>query len=124
MFGSGSVLAVGPETCLVEMATTLERFLSDEACGKTIPCRIGLRRLYEMGQRATLGLARPDDAKNLVDLGNDIRAAALCGLEYRAPNVFLTGMRFFADEFDQHLSHGTCPAGVCNPVRVAQPVTA
>ena len=124
MFGSGSVLAVGPETCLVEMATTLERFLSDEACGKTIPCRIGLRRLYEIGARATTGLSRPDDAKNLVDLGNDVRAAALCGLEYCAPNLFLTGMRFFADEFNAHLLHGTCPAGVCNPVRVAQTVTA
>jgi NADH:ubiquinone oxidoreductase subunit F (NADH-binding) len=119
MVGSGTVLAVGPETCLVEMATTLERFLSDEACGKSIPCRIGLRRLYEIGARATTGLARPDDAKNLVDLGNDVRAAALCGLEYCAPNPFLTGMRYFAAEFDDHFSRGTCPAGVCNPVRVA-----
>lgn len=124
IFGSGTMLAVGPDTCLVDMATTLERFLSDEACGKTIPCRIGLRRLYEMGQRATTGLARPDDAKNLLDLGNDVRAAALCGLEYCAPNPFLSGMRYFADEFEQHFSRGTCPAGVCNPVRVAQPVTA
>jgi NADH:ubiquinone oxidoreductase subunit F (NADH-binding) len=124
MCGSGTVLAVGPDTCLVEMATTLERFLSDEACGKTIPCRIALRRLYEMGNRATTGLARPDDAKNLVDLGNDVRAAALCGLEYCAPNPFLTGMRYFADEFEQHFSRGTCPAGVCNPVRVASAVSA
>ncbi len=124
MLGSGSVLAVGPDTCLVEMATTLERFLSEEACGKTIPCRIGLRRLYEIGARATTGLARPSDAKNLVDLGNDVRAAALCGLEYCAPNLFLTGMRFFPDEFNDHLAKGTCPAGVCNPVRVSQTVTA
>jgi NADH:ubiquinone oxidoreductase subunit F (NADH-binding) len=119
MCGSGTVLAVGAETCLVEMATTLERFLSDESCGKTIPCRIGLRRLYEMGNRATTGMAAPDDAKNLVDLGNDVRAAALCGLEYCAPNPFLTGMRYFNDEFDAHFSHGTCPAGVCESVRVA-----
>ncbi|HUP83785.1 MAG TPA: NADH-ubiquinone oxidoreductase-F iron-sulfur binding region domain-containing protein [Candidatus Limnocylindria bacterium] len=125
MCGSGTVLAIGADTCLVEMATTLERFLSDEACGKTIPCRIGLRRIYEMGARATTGMAAPDDAKNLVDLGNDVRAAALCGLEYCAPNPFLTGMRYFADEFDAHFSHGTCPAGVCESVRVApQPVTA
>jgi NADH:ubiquinone oxidoreductase subunit F (NADH-binding) len=124
MLGSGSVLAVGPDTCLVEMATTLERFLSDEACGKTIPCRIGLRRLYEMGARATNGLSRPVDAQNLLDLSNDVRAAALCGLEYCAPNLYLTGLRFFADEFNDHLTKGTCPAGVCNPVHVAQTVTA
>ncbi len=85
MCGSGTVLAVGPDTCLVEMATTLERFLSDEACGKTIPCRIGLRRLYEIGNRATTGLARPDDAKNLVELGNDVRAAALWGSSTALP---------------------------------------
>ena len=72
-----------------------------------------------MGNRATTGMAAPDDAKNLVDLGNDVRAAALCGLEYCAPNPFLTGMRYFGDEFDAHFSHGTCPAGVCESVRVA-----
>ena len=103
------------------MATTLERFLSDESCGKTIPCRIGVRRLYEMGQRATTGLSKPNDPQALQDLPADVRAAALCGLEYCAPNPFLSGMRYFADEFDQHFTRGTCPAGVCNPVRVASP---
>jgi NADH:ubiquinone oxidoreductase subunit F (NADH-binding) len=106
------------------MATTLERFLSDESCGKTIPCRIGLRRLYEIGQRATTGLSRPSDAQVLIELSNDVRAAALCGLEYCAPNPFLTGMRYFADEFEQHFGHGSCPAGVCQPVRVPSAVSA
>ena len=124
MCGSGTLVAVGQDTCLVEMATTLERFLSDEACGKTIPCRIGLRRLYELGGRATTGLARPNDANVLVQLATDVRDAALCGLEYCAPNPFLTGMRYFADEFEQHFAHGTCPAGVCSEVRVASAVSA
>lgn len=119
IMGSGSIVVAGEGTCLVDMATTLERFLSDESCGKTIPCRIGLRRLYEIGQRATAGLSRPVDAQNMADLSADIRAAALCGLEYCAPNPLLTGMRYFTDEFDAHLTRGTCPAGVCNPVRVA-----
>jgi NADH:ubiquinone oxidoreductase subunit F (NADH-binding) len=118
IIGSGSVLVIGPDVCLVDLATTLERTLSDESCGKTIPCRIGLRRLYEFGARATSGLSGPADGQKIVDLSNDIRAAALCGLEFCAPNPFLTGMRYFADEFNAHLVDGTCPAGVCNPLRV------
>jgi NADH:ubiquinone oxidoreductase subunit F (NADH-binding) len=121
IWGSGSIVVAGPETCLVDMATTLERYLSDESCGKTIPCRIGVRRIYETGMRATTGLSRPTDPQILTDLAADVRDAALCGLEYCAPNPFLSGMRYFADEFDQHFTRGTCPAGVCNPVRVGSP---
>jgi NADH:ubiquinone oxidoreductase subunit F (NADH-binding) len=100
------------------MATLLERYLSDESCGKTIPCRIGVRRLYEIGRRATEGLARPVDSEVLLQLAADVRAGALCGLEYCAPNPFLTGMRYFGDEFDQHFTHGKCPAGVCEMLPV------
>ena len=121
MWGSGSIVVAGPETCLVDMATTLERYMSDESCGKTIPCRIGVRRLYEFGQRATTGMSRPTDAQIMLDLAADVRAGALCGLEYCAPNPFLTGMRYFADEFNAHFTRGTCPAGVCSPVRVGGP---
>jgi NADH:ubiquinone oxidoreductase subunit F (NADH-binding) len=121
IWGSGSIVVCGPQTCLVDMATTLERFLADESCGKTIPCRIGVRRLYELGLRATTGLSRPGDPKILVDLSADVRAAALCGLEYCAPNAFLSGMRYFAEEFDQHFTLGSCPAGVCTPVHVGSP---
>jgi NADH:ubiquinone oxidoreductase subunit F (NADH-binding) len=121
IWGSGSLVVAGAETCLVDMATTLERYLSDESCGKTIPCRIGVRRIYETGMRATNGLSRPTDPQILQDLAADVRAAALCGLEYCAPNPFLSGMRYFADEFDAHFTRGICPAGVCSPVRVATP---
>lgn len=121
IWGSGALVVCGPQTCLVDMATTLERYLSDESCGKTIPCRIGVRRLYEAGQRATSGMSKPTDPQVLQQLAADVRDAALCGLEYCAPNPFLSGMRYFADEFDQHFTRGTCPAGVCNQVRVASP---
>jgi NADH-quinone oxidoreductase subunit F len=119
IWGSGTLVVIGQETCLVDMATLLERYLSDESCGKTIPCRIGVRRLYELGQRATTGLSRPVDSQVLMELAADVRAGALCGLEYLAPNPLLTGMRYFGDEFEEHFAHGTCPAGVCRPVRVA-----
>lgn len=119
IWGSGTIVVAGDGTCLVDMATLLERYLSDESCGKTIPCRIGVRRLYELGRRATEGLSRPSDPQVLMELAADVRDGALCGLERHAPNPFLTGMRYFADEFDEHFAHGRCPAGVCSPVRVA-----
>ena len=119
IWGSGTLVVAGAGTCLVEMATLLERYLSDESCGKTIPCRIGLRRLYEIGRRATEGVSRPNDPQVLAELAADVRDGALCGLEYCAPNPFLTGMRYFADEFDEHFAHGRCPAGVCSQLRVA-----
>ena len=123
--GSGSIVVVDESTCIVDMATLLLRYLSDESCGKTIPCRIGVRRLYELGQRATNGLSKPNDGEMAETLAADIRDGALCGLERLAPNPFLTGMRYFADEFEAHLVRGECPAGVCNPIRVvAQPVSA
>jgi NADH:ubiquinone oxidoreductase subunit F (NADH-binding) len=123
--GSGSIVVVDEATCLVDMATLLLRYLSDESCGKTIPCRIGVRRLYELGQRATTGLSKPTDPDVAQALAADVRDGALCGLERLAPNPFISGMRYFADEFAQHFTRGECPAGVCNQVRaVAQPVSA
>jgi len=113
IWGSGTLVAVDAGTCLVEMATLLGRYLSDESCGKTIPCRIGVRRMYEIGARATTGLARPTDQQLLTDLAADIRDGALCGLERCAPNPFMSGMRYFAAEFEDHFVRGTCPAGVC-----------
>ncbi len=119
IWGSGTVVAVDEGTCLVDMATLLERYLSDESCGKTIPCRIGVRRLYEIGQRATKGLSRPTDPQLLVDLSSDTRDGALCGLEYCAPNPLLSVMRYFEEEFEDHFVRGSCPAGVCTPLRLA-----
>jgi NADH:ubiquinone oxidoreductase subunit F (NADH-binding) len=119
IWGSGTLVVADERTCLVDMATLMERFLSDESCGKTIPCRIGVRRLYEIGQRATRGLSRPTDPVLLRDLASDVRDGALCGLEYYASNPLLSVMRYFPDEFDDHFVRGVCPAGVCTPLRLA-----
>jgi NADH-quinone oxidoreductase subunit F len=120
IWGSGTLLVLDGTTCLVDMATLLERYLSDESCGKTIPCRIGIRRLYEIGRRATIGLSKPTDQQVLLDLAADVRDGALCGLERLAPNPFLSGMRYFADEFEEHFARGTCPAGVCTQMPAAR----
>jgi NADH:ubiquinone oxidoreductase subunit F (NADH-binding) len=121
--GSGTVVVAGATTCIVELATVMTRFLNDEACGKTIPCRIGTRRLAELGDGMCTGRARPTDQQLIADLAADVRDGALCGLEAGASNPLLSGMRYFAEEFEEHLVRGSCPAGVCHPTRVAAAVS-
>ncbi len=103
----------------MDVATLMTRYLNDNACGKTIPCRIGTRRMAELGGAICSGHVRPSDAALLGDLAADVRAAALCGLEADASNPLLSGMRYFAPEFQAHTERGECPAGVCQPIRLA-----
>lgn len=119
MAGSGTLLALDDSSCIVDIAALMTRYLNDEACGKTIPCRIGTRRLSELGGAICSGHVRPSDAGLIEDLSADIRDAALCGLEANASNPLLSGMRYFAPEFEDHIVRGHCPAGVCQPVSLA-----
>ncbi|MFV2062018.1 MAG: NADH-quinone oxidoreductase subunit F [Chloroflexota bacterium] len=119
LLGSGTLLALDGSACIVEVATLMTRYLNDEACGKTIPCRIGTRRMAELGAGFCSGHARPGDTALLEDLSADVRDSALCGLEANASNPLLSGMRYFAPEFEEHIVAGTCAAGVCQPIRVA-----
>ena len=105
-------------TCVVDLARLLTRFSADAACGKTIPCRIGLRRLYEIGDRAATGRPKPTDPALLEDLAHDIAASALCDHERLATLAFTSAMRHFRSELDDHLLRSTCPAGVCMPIAV------
>jgi NADH:ubiquinone oxidoreductase subunit F (NADH-binding) len=117
--GSGSLLAIDESTCLVDLAALMSRYVSDEACGKTIPCRIGTRRLAELAGGFCSGHVRPRDAALTADLAADLRDTALCGLEAGAPNPLTSGMRYFAAEFEAHIADGRCPAGVCQPIALA-----
>ncbi len=117
--GSGSIVVADDRTCIVDLARLLTRYCADEACGKTIPCRIGLRRVSEIGERMVAGLARPTDRQLLADLGADIAGSALCDHERLATGPLATAMRYFGPEIDAHLLRGVCPAGVCTPIGVA-----
>ena len=117
--GSGTLLALDESACLVDVATLMTRYLNDNACGKTIPCRIGTRRLAELGSGLCTGHARPSDAGLLTDLAADVHDAAMCGLEADAANPLLSVMRYFAPEFEAHAVGGECPAGVCQPLSLA-----
>jgi len=97
--GSGAMLALDSAVAIPELATMLTRWCADEACGKTIPCRIGTRRLAETGQRFVDGLAGPADTERLQKLAADVSDSALCAHEALAPNPLLTGVRYFASEF-------------------------
>lgn len=116
--GSGSVIVVDDRACVVDLARLLTRFSADEACGKTIPCRIGLRRIAEIGERLTAGTSRAGDAALLTDLCADVAASGLCDHERLATLPMLSGLRYFRDEVDAHLLRGECPAGVCRPTRL------
>jgi NADH-quinone oxidoreductase subunit F len=117
--GSGSIIAADRRACIVDLARLLTRFCADEACGKTIPCRIGLRRVSEIGDRVATGLPKPTDVQLLADLSSDIVGSALCDHERLATLPFASGMRYFRSELDEHILRSSCPAGVCRPIAVA-----
>ena len=114
--GSGAVVIADDRACIVDLARLLTRFSADNACGKTIPCRIGLRRLAEIGDRMAGGHSTPTDGVLLGDLAHDIAASALCDHERMATLAFTSAMRYFRPELDDHLLRSSCPAGVCQPV--------
>ncbi len=116
--GSGSVVVADDRSCIVDLARLLTRFSADNACGKTIPCRIGLKRLDEIGDRASSGRPKPTDPQLLDDLAHDVAASALCDHERLATLAFTSAMRHFRPEVDDHLLRSTCPAGVCTPIAV------
>jgi NADH:ubiquinone oxidoreductase subunit F (NADH-binding) len=116
--GSGSVLAADDRACIVDLARLLTRFAADEACGKTIPCRIGVRRIAEIGERLSTGTSRGGDVQLLEDLCADVAASGLCDHERLATLPMLSGLRYFRDELDAHLLRGECPAGVCRPIQL------
>jgi NADH:ubiquinone oxidoreductase subunit F (NADH-binding) len=114
--GSGSLVVADDRACVVDLARLLTRFCAGEACGKTIPCRIGTRRLVEIADRVAEGRPRPTDPTLLADLSADIVASALCDHERLTTLPLASGMRYFRSELDEHLLHSSCPAGVCHPI--------
>jgi NADH:ubiquinone oxidoreductase subunit F (NADH-binding) len=117
--GSGSVVVADERACIVDLGRLLTTFCASEACGKTIPCRIGTRRLQEIGDRIVDGRPKPTDLALLDDLSHDIAASALCDHERLSTLPLLSAMRYFRSELDDHLLRSSCPAGVCRPIAMA-----
>jgi NADH-quinone oxidoreductase subunit F len=117
--GSGSVVVADDRACIVDLARLLTRYSADEACGKTIPCRIGLRRIAEIGERLTTGTSKGGDLDLLADIAHDVVGSGLCDHERLATLPMMSGLRYFRDELDAHYLRGECPAGVCRPIPLA-----
>jgi len=112
MMGSGGMIVMDEETCMVDTARYFTNFLSDESCGKCIPCREGLRQMLKILNAVSAGKATQDDIKRLEELSEVVRDASLCSLGQTAPNPVLSTLKYFRDEYDAHIN-GRCPAKVC-----------
>jgi NADH-quinone oxidoreductase subunit F len=113
MMGSGGMIVMDERTCMVEIAKYYINFLSDESCGKCVPCREGLRRMLEILEGITNGKGNLRDINLLLELGVMMSEASLCGLGKTAPNPVITTIRYFTDEYLEHIVNKRCRAGVC-----------
>ena len=113
MMGSGGLIVMDEDTCMVDIAKFFLEFTVDESCGKCTPCRVGTKRLLEMLDKITKGNATLEDLDKLEELCHYIKENALCGLGQTAPNPVLSTLHYFRDEYVSHIVDKKCPAGVC-----------
>ena len=113
MMGSGGLIVMNEDTCMVDTARFFMDFIQDESCGKCTACRVGTKRMLEALQRITQGKGSAEDLDMLEELGGIIKDTAMCGLGQTAPNPVLSTMNNFRDEYEAHVFNGKCPAGVC-----------
>ncbi len=113
MMGSGGLIVMDEDNCMVDIAKFFLEFTVDESCGKCTPCRVGTKRLLELLERITRGEGKIEDLDEMEELCNYIKANSLCGLGQTAPNPVLSTLRFFRDEYVAHIVDKKCPAGVC-----------
>ncbi len=113
MMGSGGLIVMDEDNCMVDIAKFFLEFTVDESCGKCSPCRIGTKRLYEILEKITDGRGEMEDLDKLEELCNAIKASSFCGLGQTAPNPVLSTLKYFKDEYIAHVRDKRCPAGVC-----------
>jgi NADH-quinone oxidoreductase subunit F len=113
MMGSGGIVVMDEDTCMVHVARYFLDFTRKESCGKCTFCRIGTHHLFNILERITLGEGREEDLELLETLSQDIKDGSLCGLGKTAPNPALTSLRYFREEYEAHVREKRCPAGMC-----------
>ena len=113
MMGSGGLIVMDEDNCMVDIAKFYLEFTVDESCGKCTPCRIGTKRLLEMLEKITTGMGNIEMLDEMEELCHFIKANSLCGLGQTAPNPVLSTLRYFRDEYEAHVVDHKCPAGVC-----------
>ena len=118
MMGSGGLIVMDEDTCMVDIAKFFLEFTVDESCGICTPCRIGTKRMYEILDKITKGNGTLEDIDELEELAYYIKDNALCGLGQTAPNPVLSTLRYFKDEYIAHVTEKKCPAKVCKDLLV------
>jgi NADH-quinone oxidoreductase subunit F len=113
IMGSGGLVCMDEDTCMVDVARYFMEFVQDESCGKCVSCRIGTKRMLEILERITMGQGKKSDIDDLKDLAQVIIDTALCGLGQTAPNPVLSTIKYFTEEYLQHIEERYCTAGIC-----------
>ncbi|MCI2425426.1 NADH-quinone oxidoreductase subunit NuoF [Candidatus Acetothermia bacterium] len=113
IMGSGGLVVMDEDTCMVDLAKFFLEFVQDESCGKCAPCRIGTKRMLEILRRISYGEGVMEDLDLLTELAEGIKVSALCGLGQTAPNPVLSTLRYFREEYETHIKYKRCPASVC-----------
>ncbi len=113
MMGSGGMIVMDEDTCMVDIARFFLDFTVEESCGKCTPCREGTKRMLEILEKITSGKGEPEDIDRLESLAETIKSSSLCGLGQTAPNPVLSTLKYFRDEYEAHVYDKKCPAGAC-----------
>ncbi|MEJ5274260.1 MAG: NADH-ubiquinone oxidoreductase-F iron-sulfur binding region domain-containing protein, partial [Spirochaetota bacterium] len=113
IIGSGGLIIMSEDTCMVDLAKYFLEFTQDESCGKCPPCRIGTKKMLEILDRISKGRAKVEELDLLIHLGEQICKTSLCGLGQTAPNPVLSTIRYFKDEYLEHINEKKCRAGIC-----------
>lgn len=113
MMGSGGMIVMDEDNCMVDIAKFFLEFTVEESCGKCPPCRVGTKRMFEILEKITEGKGELEDIEKLEKLAENIKTSSLCGLGQTAPNPVLSTLRYFKDEYIAHVKDKTCPAGAC-----------
>ena len=116
IMGSGGMVVMDEDTCMVDVARYFVDFLCDESCGKCVPCRLGTRQMLRILNATTEGGGNEEDIERLRQIGQAVKQGSLCGLGQTAPNPVLSTLRYFPEEYEAHIRDRRCPAGVCLPL--------
>lgn len=113
IMGSGGMVVMDEDTCMVDIAKYFIDFTQKESCGQCVPCRLGTKQMLDILEDITQGCGRLEDLRLLRELGETIKAVSLCGLGQTAPNPVLTTIRYFSSEYEAHINEKLCPAKIC-----------
>jgi NADH-quinone oxidoreductase subunit F len=119
IMGSGGLIIMDEDACMVDVARFFMEFVQDESCGKCTPCRLGTKRMLEILERITHGQGREGDIELLEELGNTIKDTAICGLGQTGPNPVLSTIRYFRHEYEEHIHNKYCRSGVCSDMFIS-----